>query len=66
MSFGDVLCERICEPLRMKDTAFSVGGESISRLATAYERDATGEVVVEDGPDGYWSRPPAPAAAEWP
>jgi CubicO group peptidase (beta-lactamase class C family) len=59
MSFGDVLCERICEPLRMKDTAFSVGGESISRLATAYERDATGEVVVEDGPDGYWSRPPA-------
>ena len=60
MSFGDALRERICEPLGMKDTAFSVGGESISRLATAYQRDnATGEVVVEDGPDGYWSRPPA-------
>jgi CubicO group peptidase (beta-lactamase class C family) len=44
----------------MKDTAFSVVGESIGRLATAYQRDdATGEVVVEDGPDGYWSRPPA-------
>jgi CubicO group peptidase (beta-lactamase class C family) len=60
ISFGAALRERICEPLGMKDTAFSVGGESISRLATVYERDdATGEVVVEDGPDGYWSKPPA-------
>jgi CubicO group peptidase (beta-lactamase class C family) len=60
MSFGDALRERICEPFGMKDTAFSVGGEDISRLATAYQfDDATGEVVVEDGPDGYWSRPPA-------
>jgi CubicO group peptidase (beta-lactamase class C family) len=59
MSFGDALRERVCDPLGMKDTAFSVGGESISRLATAYERDdATGELVVEDGPDGQWSRPP--------
>jgi CubicO group peptidase (beta-lactamase class C family) len=60
MSFGDALRERICGPLGMADTAFSVAGQSISRLATAYTRDeATGEVVVEDGPDGYWSRPPA-------
>jgi CubicO group peptidase (beta-lactamase class C family) len=60
MSFGDALRERICEPLGMRDTAFSVGGENISRLATAYQRDdVTGEVVVEDGPEGYWSRPPA-------
>jgi CubicO group peptidase (beta-lactamase class C family) len=60
MSFEDALRERICEPLGMKDTAFSFGGENISRLATAYRRDdATGEVVVDDGPDGYWSRPPA-------
>jgi CubicO group peptidase (beta-lactamase class C family) len=61
MSFGDALRERICDPLGMKDTAFSVGGESIGRLATAYERDnaVTGEPVVEDGPDGQWSRPPA-------
>jgi CubicO group peptidase (beta-lactamase class C family) len=59
-SFGAALRERICDPLGMKDTAFSVGGESISRLATAYQRDdATGKLVVEDGPDGYWSRPPA-------
>jgi CubicO group peptidase (beta-lactamase class C family) len=59
MSFGDALRERICDPLGMKDTAFSVAGENISRLATAYQGDdATGEIVVEDGPDGYWSRPP--------
>ncbi len=58
-SFGDALRERICDPLGMKDTAFSVDGESIGRLATAYERDnaATGELVVEDRPDGQWSRP---------
>lgn len=61
MSFGDALRERLCDPLGMKDTAFSVGGESIGRLATAYERDnaPTGEPVVEIGPDGRWSQPPA-------
>jgi len=60
MSFGDALRERICEPLGMKDTGFSVAGENISRLATEYQGDeVAGEVVVEDGPDGYWSRPPA-------
>ena len=35
MTFGDALRERICDPLGMKETAFSVGGESIGRLATA-------------------------------
>ena len=58
-SFGEALRERICEPLGMKDTGFSVGGDSISRLATAYRLDdATGDLVVADAPDGYWSRPP--------
>ncbi|BFU45350.1 serine hydrolase domain-containing protein [Krasilnikovia sp. MM14-A1004] len=61
MSFGEALRERICDPLGMRDTGFSVGAGKIGRLATAYERDnaATGEPVVEDGPDGRWSRPPA-------
>ncbi|MFJ3640777.1 serine hydrolase domain-containing protein [Streptomyces sp. NPDC090108] len=64
MSLGDALRERICEPLGMKDTALSVGGESVGRLATAYTRDdATGALVVEDGPDGLWKRPPAFKAA---
>lgn len=60
MSFGDAPRERICEPLGMKDTAFTVGGEGIGRLATAYESAAHGEVaaMVADGPDGRWSRPP--------
>ncbi|GAB1641276.1 serine hydrolase domain-containing protein [Krasilnikovia sp. MM14-A1259] len=59
-SFGEALRERICDPLGMKDTAFVVGAGSVDRLATAYERDdaPTGEPVVEDGPDGRWSRPP--------
>jgi CubicO group peptidase (beta-lactamase class C family) len=59
MSFADVLRERICEPLGMKDTGFGVAGEDISRLATAYRRGDAGEIAVEDGPDGRWSRPPA-------
>src|ERR1700744_6402858 len=60
MSFGDALRERICEPLGMKDTGFSVAAQNIGRLATAYQRDdATGEIVVEDGPHGSWSRPQA-------
>jgi CubicO group peptidase (beta-lactamase class C family) len=59
MSFGDALRERICEPLGMRDTAFSVGGESLRRLAIAYRRDdATGAAVVWDGLDGLWSQPP--------
>ncbi|HEY7225153.1 MAG TPA: serine hydrolase domain-containing protein [Micromonosporaceae bacterium] len=60
-SFGDALRERLCAPLGMKDTGFWVSGESVGRLATAYEHDnaATGEPVVEDGPDGRASRPPA-------
>jgi len=60
MPFGEALHERICGPLGMKDTGFSVAGEGTGRLATAYGRDeATGGLVVEDGPDGRWSRPPA-------
>ncbi|MEQ4302542.1 serine hydrolase domain-containing protein [Plantactinospora sp. B6F1] len=58
-SFGDALRERICDPLGMKDTAFTVSDASIGRLATAYERDdaASGRPAVDDGPDGRWSRP---------
>ncbi|HZQ49148.1 MAG TPA: serine hydrolase domain-containing protein [Candidatus Dormibacteraeota bacterium] len=59
-SFGEVIRERICEPLGVKDTGFSVGAESIDRFATAYAVDAaTGKLVVSDPPDGDWSRPPA-------
>jgi CubicO group peptidase (beta-lactamase class C family) len=58
-SFGEALRERICEPLGMHDTAFSVHSERLGRFATAYARDSapTGEAVVEDLPDGRFSRP---------
>jgi CubicO group peptidase (beta-lactamase class C family) len=60
MSFGQAMRERICDPLGMKDTGFMVDSQNLGRLATAYEpkNSATGEPVVEDGPDGHWSRPP--------
>lgn len=59
-SFGAAMRERICDPLGMKDTAFSVDSENIDRLATAYAREdaAAGGPVVDDAPDGRWSRPP--------
>jgi CubicO group peptidase (beta-lactamase class C family) len=58
-SFDEVLRERICEPLGMTDTGFSVPVENLGRLGTAYERDTdTGELVVRDLPDGQFSRPP--------
>ncbi|HEY6746896.1 MAG TPA: serine hydrolase domain-containing protein [Mycobacteriales bacterium] len=59
-SFGTALRERICEPLGMKDTGFSVDGDSIGRFATAYARDdgPDGRPPVDDAPGGRWSRPP--------
>lgn len=58
MSLGDALRERICEPLGMRDTGFKVGGECVGRMATAYERyDAANKRIVDDVPDGRWSRP---------
>ncbi len=54
-SFGEALRERICEPLGMKDTAFSVDGDNLGRFATAYDRDNAS--TVEDLPDGRFSRP---------
>src|SRR6204780_4431868 len=53
MSFGEALRERICGPLGMKDTGFSVGGQSISRLATVYlAEEFHGEMAVGAGPRG--------------
>ena len=57
-SLGDALRERVCEPLGMTDTGFCVPAENIGRLSTAYQLDDdAGQLVIEDGPDGYWSRP---------
>ncbi len=56
---GDFLQERIFQPLGMTDTGFWVPPDSISRLPTQYTRDACGELVVYDPPDGQWAAPPA-------
>jgi CubicO group peptidase (beta-lactamase class C family) len=56
MSFGEALRERLFDPLGMKDTAFMVRAENLDRFATAYA--VGGGPVVEDAPDGRWSRPP--------
>lgn len=59
-SLGAFMTQRIFAPLGMRDTGFSVGEDKISRLATCYERDASGKLVVWDqGRDGLWSHPPA-------
>ncbi|HWD81246.1 MAG TPA: serine hydrolase domain-containing protein, partial [Kribbella sp.] len=58
-SFGEVLRERILEPLGMKDTGFSVNPDSLERFAAAYHQDnaPTGEAVAL--PDAErWSKPP--------
>ena len=56
---GDLLQERIFDPLGMTDTGFWVPPDSISRLPPQYATDAAGELVVYDPPDGQWSAPPA-------
>jgi len=59
------LRERLFEPLGMRDTAFFVPAEKISRLPVSYWTDyATGKFGVFDAAEGGdWSRPPAFAAA---
>ena len=57
---GDVLAERIFEPLGMADTGFHVPEGSLDRFGACHMVDpGTGEVAVYDPPDGQWARPPA-------
>jgi CubicO group peptidase (beta-lactamase class C family) len=59
--FASFLRERILDPLGMKDTAFSVPAEKISRLATSYWTNfqACAFEVYDPAENGQWSRPPA-------
>lgn len=52
--------ERIFEPLRMKDTGFSVPAATLDRLASCYRADPeTGALeLYDDVNDSQWSRPP--------
>ena len=59
-SLGSFMRERIFDPLGMKDTAFHVPEEKLSRLPRCWVRDfATGNVIVRDEPRGLYARPPA-------
>jgi len=64
---GDVLRERIFEPLGMVDTDFYVPAEKRHRFTTQYAPDAkTRELRLLDRPDGWWSQPPKmPDANGW-
>ena len=53
--FGEVMRDRVLEPLGMRDTGFYAPDPA--RLATAYE-NRDGQLAVTDPPDGQWSRPP--------
>jgi CubicO group peptidase (beta-lactamase class C family) len=59
--FESFLCDRIFEPLGMKDTGFHVPDSKIDRFATSYFTDAaTGALSLHDeAGGGQWSRPPA-------
>ena len=65
---GDVMRERVFEPLGMVDTGFTVPGSDLDRLTSFYQADRdTGELTVVDAPpDSWWSRPPSfPDASGW-
>jgi CubicO group peptidase (beta-lactamase class C family) len=54
--FEDFLRERVFEPLGMRDTAFSVPPDKLSRLQTSFF--AAGQ-VFDPAEGGQWSHPPA-------
>jgi CubicO group peptidase (beta-lactamase class C family) len=62
---GEVLRERIFEPLGMTDTSFYVPADKLSRFTTFYAPGA-GELQVLDRPAGWYASPPKfPSAAGW-
>ena len=59
MSFGEALRERVCEPLGMRDTGFSVPDDRLDRFSTAYALDdATGGLVIDDFSHGTFRPEP--------
>jgi CubicO group peptidase (beta-lactamase class C family) len=59
-ALGSFMCERIFEPLGMKDTGFQVPEVKLDRLPTCYGRDLVGRqlVVLDEARGGYVSRAP--------
>jgi CubicO group peptidase (beta-lactamase class C family) len=60
MALGDVLRQRIFDPLGMRDTGFWVPAADRHRLGPCFAHDPdTGASVVFDPADGQWTIPPA-------
>lgn len=59
LSLGDLLAERIFDPLGMIDTAFFVPEAKRSRFASYYEPSPDGQLQLVDPPDGQWATTPA-------
>ncbi|GAB1509478.1 serine hydrolase domain-containing protein [Actinophytocola sp. KF-1] len=54
----DFLAERLCTPLGMTDSAFTVPAAKRDRFTSFYKKTADG-LVLADGPDGQWATAPA-------
>jgi CubicO group peptidase (beta-lactamase class C family) len=55
---GEVMTERLFEPLGMADTGFSVAAGELGRLTSYYRGVPTGGLQLVDPPGGEWSTPP--------
>ena len=56
--FDDYLRGRIFEPLRMRDTGFTVASADVSRFASNYARSADGGMTLfDDAADSKYARP---------
>ena len=63
MRFEDFLEQRIFKPLNMKDTAFYVPADKLSRLAEVYTYDKSGKLEpVRGGFNRDYSKPPVLAS----
>lgn len=56
---GEILHERILEPLDMTDTGFAVPASRLDRLAVLYEREENGTLRATDtpSPESRWAAP---------
>lgn len=57
-SLGELMAERLFDPLGMSDTGFWVPAGSRARFPSLYDVGADGALVAVDRPDGQWSAPP--------
>lgn len=56
---GEFIDARICKPLGMKDTAFSVPAEKLDRFAANYNRGSQGLKVIDKPAESKYLKPPA-------